>query len=117
MKKLLLFFSFLMLISCSKKNVEEESDVTLVNYQLSIFASEGGTVSYDNPNNGLFSKPTTGSRDYQEKSSVDILGETSDTQGYSYDDFEDFENKCDDIDKSRVWQTAHLRSAKTIKSP
>lgn len=59
MKKLLLFFSFLMIISCSKTNVEEESDVTLVTYQLSILASEGGTVSFDNPNNGLFE---TGSR-------------------------------------------------------
>ena len=48
-----------MIISCSKKNFEEESDITLVTYQLSILASEGGTVSYDNPNNGLFE---TGSR-------------------------------------------------------
>ena len=59
MKKLLSIFSFLIIISCSKKNVEEESDVTLVTYQLSILASEGGTVSFDNPNNGLFE---TGSR-------------------------------------------------------
>ncbi len=59
MKKLCLTFVFLIIISCSKKNVEEESDITLVTYQLSILASEGGTVSYDNPNNGLFE---TGSR-------------------------------------------------------
>ena len=59
MKKLYLTFIFLIIISCSKKNVEEESGVTLDTYQLSILASEGGTVSYDNPNNGLFE---TGSR-------------------------------------------------------
>ena len=54
MKKLLLFFSFLIITSCSKKNVEDESDATLVSYQLSILPSDGGSVSYDNPNNGLF---------------------------------------------------------------
>ena len=55
----------------------------------------------NNPNNGLFSKPTTGSRDYQDKSSVDILGETSDTQGYSYDDFEDFETSTSDMEGNK----------------
>ena len=59
MKKLGLFFVFLIIISCSKKNIEEEEDVILVTYQLSILTSEGGTVNYNNPNNGLFE---TGSR-------------------------------------------------------
>ena len=59
MKKLRLFFVFLIIISCSKKNIEEEEDVILVTYQLSILTSEGGTVNYNNPNNGLFE---TGSR-------------------------------------------------------
>ncbi len=54
MKKLCLIFIFLIILSCSKKNVSEENDVILVTYQLSILASEGGTVGYDNPNNGLF---------------------------------------------------------------
>ena len=56
MKKLRLIFIFL-IISCSKTNVAEEA--SLVTYQLNILNSEGGSVNYDNPNNGLFE---TGSR-------------------------------------------------------
>ena len=56
MKKLRLIFIFL-IISCSKTNVAEEA--SLATYQLSILNSEGGSVNYDNPNNGLFE---TGSR-------------------------------------------------------
>ena len=51
MKKLRLIFIFL-IISCSKTNVAEKA--SLVTYQLSILNSEGGSVNYDNPNNGLF---------------------------------------------------------------
>jgi len=43
----------LIIISCSKKNIAEEEE-SLVTYQLSILNSEGGSVYYDNPNNGLF---------------------------------------------------------------
>ena len=58
MKKIILIFIYLTIISCSKKNTAED-EVILVTYQLSILDSEGGSVNYDNPNNGLFE---TGSR-------------------------------------------------------
>ena len=53
MKKLRLIFIFLIIISCSKKNTTED-EVILATYQLSILDSEGGSVYYNNPNNGLF---------------------------------------------------------------
>ena len=58
MKKISLIFIYLTIISCSKKNTAED-EVILATYQLSILDSEGGSVNYDNPNNGLFE---TGSR-------------------------------------------------------
>ena len=95
-EKLLLFFSILMIISCSKTNVEEESDVTLVTYQLSILASEGGTVSFDNPNNGLFE---TGSR---------VIVEAIPDEGFYFTEWSmdqekiltiNIESRCNDISK------------------
>ena len=53
MKKISLIFIYLTIISCSKKNAAED-EVILATYQLSILDSEGGSVNYDNPNNGLF---------------------------------------------------------------
>ena len=51
MKIKLSILSILFLISCSKEKAET---VTIPTFKLTVFAVTGGTVSYDNPNNGEF---------------------------------------------------------------
>lgn len=56
MKKIAAFI-FVIIISCSKDNPStnpvENSGLA---YSLSVSASEGGSVDYDNPNGGIFLK-------------------------------------------------------------
>ena len=51
MKIKLSILSILFLISCSK---EKGETVTIPTFKLTVLAVTGGTVSYDNPNNGEF---------------------------------------------------------------